>query len=73
MNTITFGVTDEEMAFIQSIADLKEVNVSELARTILLDGLEDQVDIDLFEKAIKEHELNDKSISHQDMLSNLSL
>lgn len=73
MNTITFGVTDKEMSFIQSIADLKEVNVSELARTILLDGLEDQVDIDLFEKAIKEHELHDKSISHQDMLSNLSL
>lgn len=59
--------------FIQSMADLQGLSISDVARTILLDGLEDQVDIELYEKAIKEYELKDNSISHQDMLRKLEV
>lgn len=73
MSTVTFRVTDEEKSFIQSMADLNGLSLSELARTKLLEGLEDQIDMDLYEKAMKAHELNDESISHQDMLLELGL
>ncbi|GGI64779.1 MULTISPECIES: type II toxin-antitoxin system RelB family antitoxin [Enterococcus] len=73
MSTVTFRVTDEEKAFIQSMADLNGLSLSELARTKLLEGLEDQIDMALYEKAIKSHELNDESISHQAMLQELGL
>ncbi|WP_338489301.1 type II toxin-antitoxin system RelB family antitoxin [Ruoffia tabacinasalis] len=73
MSTVTFRVTDEEKAFIQSMADLNGLSLSELARTKLLEGLEDRIDMALYEKAMKAHELNDESISHQDMLRELGL
>ncbi|MGO3170805.1 MAG: type II toxin-antitoxin system RelB family antitoxin [Bavariicoccus seileri] len=73
MSTITFRVTDDEKAFIQSMADLNGLSLSEMARTRLLEGLEDQIDMALYEKAMKAHELNDESISHQDMLQELGL
>ncbi|EUJ39567.1 type II toxin-antitoxin system RelB family antitoxin [Brochothrix campestris] len=73
MSTVTFRVSDEEKSFIQSMADLNGLSLSELARTKLLEGLEDQIDMDLYNKTIKAHELNDESISHQDMLLELGL
>lgn len=73
MSTVTFRVTDEEKSFIQSMADLNGMSLSELARTKLLEGLEDQIDMALYEKAMKVHELSDESISHQDMLLELGL
>lgn len=73
MSTVTFRVSDEEKSFIQSMADLNGLSLSELARTKLLEGLEDQIDMVLYEKAMKDHELNDESISHQDMLLELGL
>lgn len=73
MSTVTFRVTDEEKSFIQAMADLNGISLSELARTKLLEGLEDQIDMALYEKAMKSHELNDESISHQEMLQELGL
>lgn len=71
MSTITFKVSDDEKLFIQSIADLSGLSVSELVRTKLLEQLENQIDMPLYEAAIKSHELVDKSISHQAMLRGL--
>ncbi|MFC4696950.1 type II toxin-antitoxin system RelB family antitoxin [Enterococcus aquimarinus] len=71
MSTVAFRVTDEKKSFIQSMADLNGLRLSELARTKLLEGLEDQIDMALYEKAMKSHELNDESISHRDMLQEL--
>ncbi len=73
MSTVTFRVTDDEKSFIQSMADLNGLSLSELARTKLLEGLEDQIDMVLYNKAMKEHQLNDESISHHDMLKELGL
>lgn len=73
MSLVTFRVSDEEKSFIQSMADLNGVSLSELARTKLLEGLEDQIDMDLYEKAMTAHKVNDESISHQDMLRELGL
>ena len=73
MSNITFRVTDEEKKFMQSMAELNGLSLSELARTKLLEALEDQIDIGLYEKAMKAHELKDESISHEEMLQELGL
>ena len=49
------------------------LSLSELARTKLLEILVDQIDMALYEKAMKAHEVKDESISHQDMLKELDL
>ncbi|MDT2761731.1 type II toxin-antitoxin system RelB family antitoxin [Aerococcus urinaeequi] len=72
MHTSSFGVTDEEYLFIQYIAKLNNLSVSELVRTSLLTDLEKQIDITLYEKAMAQHQPKDESISYQEMLEELS-
>ncbi|MGO2629040.1 MAG: type II toxin-antitoxin system RelB family antitoxin [Enterococcus italicus] len=55
------------------IVAIDGLSLSELARTKLLEVLEDQVDMNLYQKVMKDHELNDESISHPDMLRELGL
>lgn len=73
MSTVTFRVTDEEKQFMQDMADLKGLTLSELARTQLLATLENQIDLKLYEKAIQAHQVKDESISHEEMLKELGL
>lgn len=73
MSTITFRVTEEEKAFMLAMADLNGVTISELARTKLLESLEDQIDIDIYKKAMEEHQALDESISHEEMKRALGL
>lgn len=56
-----------------SSADLNGMTISELARTKLTESLEDQIDIDIYEKAMAEHNERDKSISHEEMKRELGL
>ena len=71
MHTSSFGVTDEEYLFIQYMAKLNNLSVSELVRTSLLTDLEKQIDITLYEKAMAQHQPKDERISHQETLEEL--
>ena len=71
MHTSSFGVTDEEYLFIQYMAKLNNLSLSELVRTSLLTDLEKQIDITLYEKAMAQHQPKDESISHQETLEEL--
>lgn len=71
MHTSSFGVRDEEYLFIQYMAKLNNLSVSELVRTSLLTDLEKQMDITLYEKAMAQHQPKDESISHQETLEEL--
>lgn len=73
MSNITFRVSDEEKAFMLAMADLNGMTVSELARTTLLETLEDQIDMDFYNKAMKDHKSLDESISHEEMKRELGL
>lgn len=68
MNQLTFQVTNEEKRWMQSIADTKGVTLSELIRTTVLEALENQHDLMLYEDAMKAHQLKDESISHEEMI-----
>lgn len=73
MSNITFRVSEEEKAFMLAMADLNGMTVSELARTTLLETLEDQIDMDIYNKAMKDHKSLDESISHEEMKRELGL
>ncbi|MDU5333362.1 type II toxin-antitoxin system RelB family antitoxin [Enterococcus sp.] len=73
MNSITFRVSDEEKEFILAMADLNGMTVSELARTKLIESLQDQIDIDIYKKLMVEHMEQNQSISHEEMKRELGL
>ncbi|ECR2363219.1 toxin-antitoxin system antitoxin subunit, partial [Listeria monocytogenes] len=61
MTTITFRVSDKEKAFIQEMAKLNGISISELSRKKIIEGLEDQIDLQSYERAIKAHQVKDES------------
>lgn len=67
MSTITFRVSEAEKEFIQKMAEFNGVSVSELSRNNLLESLEAQIDLDLYEKARQAHRAKDESISLPEM------
>ena len=69
MGSITFRVSDEEKEFLLAMANLNGMTISELVRTKLMESLEDQIDINIYEKANE----RDKSISHEEMKRELGL
>ncbi|MGY3777895.1 type II toxin-antitoxin system RelB family antitoxin [Isobaculum melis] len=73
MHTINFQVSEEEKSFILAMADLNGMTISELVRTKLLETLEDQMDKDIYKKAMENHDTLDESISHEEMKRELGV
>lgn len=73
MSVITFRVSEEEKDFMLAIAELNGMSLSELARTKLLETLEDQIDLEIYKKAVDRHNQLDESISHEEMKRELGL
>ncbi|OBS61459.1 toxin-antitoxin system antitoxin subunit [Enterococcus mundtii] len=73
MSEITIRVSEEEKAFMLAMADLKGLTISELARTMILGTLEIQIDLAIYNEAMKDHQKLDESLSHEEMKKNLRL
>lgn len=73
MSTVTFRLSDDEKEFMQKMADFNGLSLSELARTKILESLEDQIDLETYNKLMKEHQTKDESISHAEMMRKLGL
>ncbi|WP_086315433.1 hypothetical protein A5821_002918 [Enterococcus sp. 7F3_DIV0205] len=73
MSTVTFRLSEDEKEFMQKMADFNGLSLSELARTKILENLEDQIDMDTYNKLMKEHRIKDESISHVEMVKKLGL
>lgn len=56
MSTISIRVNPEDGALIRKYAELKNTSVSELIRNIVLEKIEAELDINLFEKALSQME-----------------
>ncbi|WP_242542626.1 DUF6290 family protein [Enterococcus sp. DIV1298c] len=55
------------------MADLKGLTISELASTMILGTLEKQMDLAIYNEAMKEHQKFDESVSHDEMKKELGL
>lgn len=71
--TITFRLSKEEKKFLEKIADFNDLSLSDFVRKETLEAAEEQIDRQTYKKLMEEHEENDQSISHQEMLKELGL
>ncbi|GEK90723.1 type II toxin-antitoxin system RelB family antitoxin [Alkalibacterium kapii] len=72
MINITVSLDPEDKKLIEGHARLKSVSISSLIRDTMLEKIENELDLDLFNQTIQEYNKNPKSISFEDMLKELS-
>jgi hypothetical protein len=71
--TISLRMNDKEEALIREYAKAKNISVSSLFRESVLEKIEDEIDIELYDKAMAEHLKEDQSISFEDMMNELDI
>lgn len=73
MTSISLRVDDQEEKLIKEYAKAKNINVSALIRMSILEKIEDDIDLDLYTKAMKNHKDSPSAISFDDMMKELEL
>lgn len=72
MTVISLRLDEQEVKLIKEYAKTKNISVSALIRSSVLEKIEDEIDLGLYNQAMKEHRENPQSISFEDMLKELS-
>lgn len=73
MSSISLRMNDEEEKLIKEYAKAQNISVSELVRSSVLAKIEDDIDIDLYQQALKEHEAQPEDISFDEMMQELDI
>ena len=73
MSTISLCLNDEEEKLIKAHAELNNMSVSELVRNSVLEKIEDDIDLELYHQAMKEHTLKPNDITFDDMIEKSGL
>ena len=73
MSTISLRLNDEEEKLIKAYAELNNMSVSELIRNSVLEKIEDNIDLELYHQAMKEHTLKPNNITFDEMMEELGL
>lgn len=73
MSSISLRINKEEERLIRAYAEANKISVSELFRTSVLEKIEDNIDLDLYHQAMKEHQNNPNDISFDEMINELDL
>ena len=66
--SISLRVNNDELSVIKSYADIRGTTVSDVVREAIFEKIEDEFDIDIYKRAIKEHRKNPKTYSHDELL-----
>jgi len=72
MTAISLRIDSQEEKLIKEYAKSKNITVSALFRNSVLEKIEDDIDLGLYQQAMKEHKENSQSISFEDMLKELT-
>ena len=56
--TISLRLSEEEITLIRQYAELKNLSVSELLRQSALERIEEEIDIEMYNKALEEYKKN---------------
>lgn len=72
MTVISLRIDNEEDKLIKEYAKANNISVSALFRNSVLEKIEDEIDLGLYNQALAEHKENPQSISFEDMLKELS-
>ena len=73
MSTISLRLSEYEDNLIKNYAALRKMNISELIRQAVLERIEDEYDLQLYEKAIREYNKNSKTYTLNEIEQELAL
>jgi RHH-type transcriptional regulator, rel operon repressor / antitoxin RelB len=65
--TISLRLAEEESNLIKSYAALHGISVSELVRQAVLERIEDEYDLQIFDEAMKKHRKNPVIYTHDEL------
>lgn len=71
--TISLRLNDEEALLIKKYAELNNLSISDLIRQTVIGRIEDEYDLELFDKAITEYENNPVTYSLDEVEKELGL
>jgi len=71
--TISVRLSDEDTNLIKAYAELNKITVSELVRNAIMEKIEDEYDLDCYEKAMKEYKKNPKTYTLDEVKEELGL
>ena len=68
---ISLRMSDKEEKLIKEYAKANNITVSSLLREAVLEKIEDEIDLKIYDNAMNEHKKEDTSISFEEMLDEL--
>ena len=71
--TISLRLNDEDTMLIKKYAEINNISISDLFRQAVLERIEDEYDLQTYNKAIKEYEANPVTYSHDEVRKMLGL
>ena len=71
MNVITLRINDEDNKLVRDYAKANNITISDLVRNSVLEKIEDDIDLKLYNQAMKDHEENPQDISFDEMMTEL--
>ena len=71
--TISLRLNNEDAALIRKYADMKGISVSELVRRSVLDQIEDEFDLELYQRGMKAYRDDPTTYTLDEVESELSL
>lgn len=71
--TISLRLSDEDSTLIKKYAELNKISVSDLIRQTVIERIENEYDLQLFDKAMKEYKNNPVTYSLDEVEKELGL
>ena len=71
MGTISLRMDEEDEKLIKEYAKTKNITVSSLIRNAVLEKIEDEIDMDLYHIAMKQHIANPQVVSYDEMMKEI--
>lgn len=73
MGIISLRLNKDEDKLIRDYAKVKGISISDLVREAAIEKIEDDIDISLYNEAMKDHKENPQDISFDEMMEELDL
>ena len=71
--TISVRLNERDTELIKTYADMNNISLSDLVRNAVIEKIEDEYDLECYEKAIKEYEKNSKTYTIDEIKEELGL
>ncbi len=71
--TISVRLSDKDTELIKTYAEINNISLSDLVRNAIIEKIEDEYDLECYEKAIKEFNKNPKTYTMEEVKKELGL